>query len=141
MEAITGDDELLEAGNDGIAPIPLVANPIVGFEFIQVYVVPATELLKAMTEVFIPLQNSLSTKPKVLGVGLTVIVKVFIAPRQPKLFEGVTDIVAVTEVVSVFVAVKIGILPLLLAAKPILGLLFVHENVVPIIELEKAMAL
>jgi hypothetical protein len=56
-------------------------------------------------------------------------VKVFEGPVQltdPFVKVGVTVIVAVTGVVPLFVAVKDAILPLPLAAKPMLVLSFVH---------------
>jgi hypothetical protein len=57
--------------------------------------------------------------------GFTVIVKVRGVPTQP-LAVGVTVIVAITGVVPVFVAVKVGIFPVPLAASPIVGSLFVQ---------------
>ena len=61
-----------------------------------------------------------------IGVGLTVMVKLFGVPVQP-LAEGVTVIVAVTGVVLLFTAVKLAmLLPVPLAARPIDVLLFVQ---------------
>jgi hypothetical protein len=51
---------------------------------------------------------------------------------------GVTVIVAVTAVVPVLTAVNPGVLPLPLAAKPIVAFEFVHVNVVPPVLLVKA---
>ena len=53
-----GPEVLFVAVNAGILPFPLPANPIAGFEFNQVYVVPGTVLLKEITGVLTPLQNS-----------------------------------------------------------------------------------
>ena len=65
-----------------------------------------------------------------------VIVNVFAVPVHP-FAVGVTVIVeAIGEVVA-FVAVKEGILPKPLAARPIAVLLFVHVNVVPLTGPEK----
>ena len=59
------------------------------------------------------------------GVWLTIIVKVIGVPEQP--FEtGVTVIVAVTPLPLLLIAVKAAILPVPLAAKPMLGVLFVQ---------------
>ncbi len=58
------------------------------------------------------------------------IVKVVGVPRHPFAF-GVTVIVAITGVIPVFVVVKLGILPLPVAARPIDGVSFVQSKVVP----------
>ena len=60
------------------------------------------------------------------GLGLTVIVNIWGVPEQPSAV-GVTVMVAVIAVVPALVAVKAAISPVPLAAKPILGVLFVHE--------------
>lgn len=59
------------------------------------------------------------------GVGSTVILKLVEAPVQP-LADGVTVIVAVTVVTPIFRAVKAGILPVPLAARPIDGVLLLQ---------------
>lgn len=51
-------------------------------------------------------------------------------PVQP-LAVGVTVIVLVTGLFVIFVAVNCGMLPVPLATRPIAGLLFVQEKVVP----------
>ena len=62
------------------------------------------------------------------GVGLTVIVKVFAVPVEPaQLVTGVTIIVAVIGDVVALIAVKLSILPVPLAARPIDGVLFVQS--------------
>jgi hypothetical protein len=60
-----------------------------------------------------------------VGVGLTLILKVWAVPEQP-LAEGVTVIVPDIADVPVFFAVKEAILPEPLAASPIAVLLFVQ---------------
>ena len=52
-------------------------------------------------------------------------------PAQPAA-DGVTVIIAVTGALVVLTAVKAGIFPLPLAAKPIAGLLFVQVKAVPL---------
>jgi hypothetical protein len=52
-------------------------------------------------------------------------------PGQPAA-DGVTVIEAVTGVVPIFIAVKTGMFPLPLVAKPITVLLFVQLKVVPL---------
>ncbi len=64
-------------------------------------------------------------------MGLTVIVNVFGIPLQPNAFDGVTVRVATIGDIPGFVAVKAGILLVPLAAKPMEGVLLVHEKVVP----------
>jgi hypothetical protein len=71
-------------------------------------------------------------------VGLTVMVKVMGTPVQP-LALGVTVMVAVTGAAPAFVALKPAILPLPLAAKPMVVLLFVQLYVVPATVPEKLM--
>ena len=74
-----------------------------------------------------------------VGVGFTVIVNVFGVPTQP-LAVGVIVIVDVTGAVPVLVAVNAPMLPLPLAAKPMLASLFVQANVVPATGLVKVTA-
>jgi hypothetical protein len=59
------------------------------------------------------------------GVGLTVIVNVWAAPEQPFAI-GMTTIVATTGADVLFVAVKPAILPVPLAARPMLVVVFVQ---------------
>ena len=66
-----------------------------------------------------------------VGVGLTVMVKFLDGPTQPAPDVGVTVIVATTLVVPLLVAVKAAMLPVPLAAKPILVLLLVQPKVAP----------
>jgi len=67
------------------------------------------------------------------GVGLTVIVNVFVGPEQllpPYMNVGVTTIVATRGAVPVLVAVKDAILPVPVAGNPMPVAVFVHEYVV-----------
>ena len=52
----------------------------------------------------------------------------------PEVVDGVTVTVATTGAVPVLMAVKLAILPLPLAARPMDGVLFVQLNVVPATE-------
>ena len=86
---------------------------------------------------FVPAQTEtfeLTVPP--CDTGYTVIVKVEFGPLQPLAFPR-TEIVANKGVEVAFVAVKAGIAPIPLAARPIAGLLFVQANVVPAIGLVK----
>ena len=65
-----------------------------------------------------------------MGVGLTVMVKIFGMPGQPAA-DGVTVIVAITGALVALMAVNAGIFPLPEAAKPIDALLFVQLKVLP----------
>ncbi|MNF78357.1 hypothetical protein D3C84_605370 [compost metagenome] len=114
-----------------LAPIP-VTVPVLSL--VQLKIVPATFPESAIVVIalveHIVCVNGIAT---VLGVGLTVIVKVFVDPVQsmPPLFSiGVTIIVAITGETPLLVAVKEGILPFPDAAKPIEELLLVQEKVV-----------
>ena len=78
-----------------------------------------------MAAVASPLHNTWLFGCATPGVGLTVIVNVFDAPRQ-LLAVGVTVIVAVIGVVVLLVAVNAAIFPVPLAAKPMDGSLFVQ---------------
>ena len=60
-----------------------------------------------------------------VGVGLAVIVNAFELPIHP-LFVGVTVIVAVTGAVPLFAAVNEAISPVLLAPRPMEGVLLVQ---------------
>ena len=78
-----------------------------------------------------------------IAIGYTLIKKVSDAPVHvtPLLVnDGVTIIVAVCNSKLSFIAVKAGILPLPLAANPIIVLLFVQLNTVFVTELVKFIA-
>jgi len=47
--AVIGEVVLLVAVNAGIFPVPLAASPIKVFEFVHVYCVPLTVLLKSIS--------------------------------------------------------------------------------------------
>lgn len=66
-----------------------------------------------------------------MGVGFTVMVKLCAAPEQP-LINGTTVMVAVTGALVRLTAVKDGILPTPLAARPMEVLLFVQLKPVPL---------
>ncbi len=71
---------------------------------------------------------------KTVGDGFTVIVKVIGLPVQvipPFVIDGVTVMVAITGVVLVFIAVNAAMLPVPIAARPILGVLFVQLKITP----------
>ena len=117
-----------------ILPVPLAARPIAVLLFVQLNVVPATAPAKVIAVVVAPLHSVWLATAFTVGVGLTVIVNVIGAPVQvtpPFVNVGVTVIVATCGVVPGFVAVKLAMLPVPLAARPMLVLLFVQLNVVP----------
>ena len=67
-----------------------------------------------------------------VGAGVTVIVKFCAVPgHEPK--DGVTVIVETLFVVPVFEPIKEAILPVPLAPKPVVVLLFVQVNVSPLV--------
>jgi hypothetical protein len=83
-------------------------------------------VVKFTAAVAAPLHLTWSAGSLTWPLGLTVMVKVWGVPAQPSK-EGVTVIVAVTGAVPVLVAVNEAMLPLPLAASPMLVLLLVHE--------------
>ena len=140
MIAITGALVVFNAVKDGIFPVPLPAKPMEGLLLLQVKLVPLTAPVKFIALVAAPLHTVWLAGTAILGVGLTVIVKLCEGPGQP-LARGVTVIVAITGALVEFVAVNDGIFPLPLAAKPIEVLLFVQLNPVPLTAPEKFIAL
>jgi len=98
---------------------------------VQVNTVPATAPENVMAVVVPPSHIAWLAIALTVGVGLTVIVNVIAAPAQALAVVGVTVIVAVTGAAVLLIAVKLGILPWPLAARPILVLLFVQLNIVP----------
>ena len=89
--------------------------------------VPTTAPLKLTALVDEPGHNAWLDGAVTVGVGFTVMVKVRGVPLQvaPALvYDGVTVIVPDIGVVPALVAVKLGMLPLPLAPKPIAILLF-----------------
>jgi len=88
-------------------------------------VVPATGFVKLMTVVVAPLQSVWSVTLSTEGVGFTVMLNVSTGPGQP-FAVGVTVTVEVTGALPVLVAVKIPMLPLPEAAKPMVASLFVQ---------------
>jgi hypothetical protein len=65
------------------------------------------------------------------GVGFTVIVKLFAVPVQP-FADGVVVMFATVGAVVMFRAIKDGIFPAPVPARPIAVLLLVQANVVPL---------
>ena len=86
-------------------------------------------LVKFIAVVDPPLQTTWLGTVVTVAVGFTVIVNVDGVPTQltaPFVYVGVTVIVVVTGAVVKLVAVKLLILPVPLAAKPMLVVLFVQ---------------
>ena len=129
--AVTGEVPKLRAVKVGISPIPLAASPIEGVLFIQAYeVVPIVLVVVKLTEVVAnPLQTTWLGGVFTCPPGFTVMVKLFVGPLQPtKPFVkvGVTAIVAIIGAELVLLAVKEGMFPVPLAARPIVGWLLVQ---------------
>ena len=90
---------------------------------------PVLTVVKVTVGVLSPLHTTWLTGWSTSAVGLTVMVKVFVGPSHvlPSLVKcGVTTIVATTGAVPGFVATNDGMLPVPLAAKPMLISLFVQ---------------
>jgi hypothetical protein len=134
--AVTGAAVLFTAVKLGILPCPLATRPIPGVLLVQLNIVPATVPVNVTAVVGEPLQSVWFATGATVAFGLTVIVNVIGSPVQP-LVVGVTVIVAVTAVTPALTAVKLAMLPLPDAARPILVVLFVQLNVVPGVRLVK----
>ena len=131
ISAIAGEMPLLVALKTGMLPVPLVASPFAGMLLVHVNVVPApTGLETGVASVTSPLQYIWFKIALTVGVGFTVIVKVSGVPTHP-LAAGVIVISATEGESPVLVALKNGMLPVPLAARPFAGMLLVHVNVVP----------
>jgi len=96
---------------------------------VQLYTVFAPLPVKVTAVVGAPLHTAWLATALTVGIGFTVIVKVIVGPVQvtPALvYVGVTVIVAVTGAPVALVAVKLAMLPVPAAARPMLGVLFVQ---------------
>ena len=119
----------LVAVKAGILPLPVAAKPIAGFEFVQVQTVVVTGVSKTKALVVTASQNSLLDKGSTLGVGLTVMKNIFVAPEHetpPFVKVGVTVTVAVFGALPALITANAGISPEPPAANPILGSLLVQ---------------
>lgn len=134
MVALIGVVPALVAVKEAILPEPLAAKPIAVLLLDQLNEAPA-DPVKAGIVTVAPSQTAWSAGSVTVGSGLTVMVKVCGVPGQPDIV-GVTVIVATTGVVPAFVAVNAAILPVPLAAKPMLGVLFVQLKVAPAVPLK-----
>jgi len=122
---------LFAAVNDTLPlPLPLAARPIEELSFVQVKS-PVAEI-----DVLVPTQTVWLPLVVTAGVGFTVTSKAVGAPLQVALalvYTGVTVIVPTFCVVELlFVPVKADILPVPLAASPIVVLLLAHVYDVPL---------
>ena len=107
----------------GILPIPLAPNPILGSLLVQLNTVPTVALVNVTAAVAAPTQSVWFATTFTVAVGLTVIIKLVGVEVHPPL-TGVTVIVPVIGAAVPLVAVKLGILPVPDAARPIAVLLF-----------------
>ena len=129
--AVTGAVPVLVAVKLGILPTPAPARPMLGWLFVHWKNTPGIGVMKVTGAVGDPLHSNWfdGNGAVITGVGLTVIVKLIGEPGQltPALVKvGVTVIVAVTGKKPVLTAVKAAILPVPLAARPMLVVLLVH---------------
>ena len=70
--AVIAEVLALVAENEGMFPDPLAARPIAVFEFVQVNVEPAGELLNAVAGTVAPGQTTAFDGTLAIGFGLTV---------------------------------------------------------------------
>ena len=75
-----GEPEIFVAENAGILPVPLAPNPIVVFELVQVNVPPAGVVTKLVCPTRPPLHVTMFKGTVTIGVGLTVMENVLVAP-------------------------------------------------------------
>ena len=124
--AVIGIVPVLTVVNAGMSPLPLDPSPIVGWSFVQVYVVmpPVLFVPNSTSLVRLPLHATWFAKLITLPVGFAVIRKVLEGPLQsaPPLENlGVTVMVATIGAEPLLVIVNAGILPFPLVASPIEG--------------------
>jgi hypothetical protein len=131
IKAFTGAEPWLVAVKAAMLPVPEDASPMEGTVFVQLNVLPLTAPVKVTAAVATPLHNTWLAGVTTVGVGLTAIRKLCAVPPQPKAL-GVTVTVAVCIDVPELVAVNGAMLPVPLAARPMLVLLFAHANVLPL---------
>ena len=132
--ATTGADVLLIATKAGTSPLPAAPNPIDMLLLVQLYTVPGTGPPTTTAEVDVPLHTTWLDIAFTLGVGFTVIVKLCGGPvhvTPPSVSDGVIVINATTGAVPALVAIKPGILPVPIPARPIDGCVLVHKKIVP----------
>lgn len=126
MVAVTGLPVGLTVTKAGILPRPDAPSPMEVLLFVQVNTVPATGPVIVTAAVVCPAHTVWLAIAFTAGVGFTVIVKLTAVPVQADGDEGVTVMVAVIGAAVILVAVKLAILPVPDAAKPIAVLLFVQ---------------
>ena len=124
--AVTGVPVAFTAVKLGIFPVPLSPRPIVVLLLVHVNTVPATGPVIVTAVVAEPAHTAWLAIAFTDGVGFTVIVKLTGVPVQPEADDGVTVMVAVIGAAVLLVAVKLGILPVPDAARPMAVLLFVQ---------------
>lgn len=120
----------LVAEKAGIFPVPLAARPMDVLLLVQVNVVPApTGLETTVTGTPMALHQAWLGIGFTVGVGFTVNVKVNGVPIQP-FAVGVMVILELMGDTPGLVAVKAGMSPVPLAARPMAVLVLVHKKVV-----------
>lgn len=115
----------LVAVNDPIFPPPLAPSPIAVFELVQPKFEPEGVLVKLTGPTVAPLHTVMSVTGVTVGKGLTVTVKVPGVPMHPARVGVMLTTLLITALVP-FVAVKVAMLPVPLAASPVVVFEFVH---------------
>jgi hypothetical protein len=131
MVAVTGEVPVFKVVKAAILPVPVPARPMLVLLFVQEYVTvpPVLVVVYEMAADRAPLHNTWFPGCVTTAVGFTVMVNVFVGPSQvtvPFSKWGVITIVAMTGAVPVFIAVNEAILPVPLAASPMVVALFVQ---------------
>lgn len=105
-----------------LLPEPLAGAPIAALSLVQVNVVLATVVPIKGVLTFTPVHTTRSLMVPIVGVGLTVILKVRTVPLHP-FVKGVTENTEVMGMPKLLVEVKAGTLPVPeMAARPIFTL-------------------
>lgn len=129
MVDVTGVVPLLTAVKAAMLPEPLAASPMLVLLLVHANVAPGTLPENVIAVVCVPAQRTWLATAFTVGVGLTVIVNVRTVPVQVTpafVYEGVTVMVAMIGAVVRFTALKAGIVPVPLAARPMAVFEFVH---------------
>lgn len=125
---VNGALVVLVAVKPGIFPVPLAGQPMAGLLFVQLNTVPGIVPVKLTGAVTTVLHTAWLATGATFGTGLTVILKVMLAPVHvvpPNVKVGVTTIVPVIGAPLVFVVTKFR-LPIPDAPRPMAVLLFVQ---------------
>jgi hypothetical protein len=116
--------------NEAMSPLPVVPIPMEALSLVQFTVAVAGVCPKTIAVVELPAQSVCGGTPGIDGIGFMVMLNVCGAPVQPNMV-GVATKLPVTGTVPAFTPVKAAILPVPVAAAPIVLSLLVQFTVAP----------